>query len=304
VISILTSVVLPVFAVTAVGYLSGKLRLFSESDAVAINKFVFFISLPALVFWLVASVDFGDFPWRLVLGVLTVEFMAYGVAIMLILLVFKRELPEAVLLGLAATYPNHVLFVQPIAVILFGEGVTIPITAIIVIDTTIIFGVTVVMMDTFSVTQRSPVRLLKQYAKNPFILAIAAGWIASLGGIHIPSGIELYLKFSGRAAAPAGLFALGILLSLRPAFASPALPLTVTLVKVVAQPLIASVVLMQYLDFEKAVAIPALMVAAGPSALTSFVLAVNYKVRVDAIAQSIIFTVVAALFSLSIVAAL
>jgi len=300
---ILFSVVFPIFALTALGYLCGRLHVFHEADAVAINKFVFFISLPMLAFRLVAGVDFGEFPWVLVMGVLAVEFLAYGASFFIVRVFFRRSAAESVLLGLAAAYPNHILFVQPVAVLLFGEGIAIPMTAIIVIDTTIVFGVAVVLMDTFAVTHRSPMRLAKQYAKNPLILSIVIGWIASLGNVYIPEGLDLFLRFSGRAAAPAALFALGILLSLRPAFANPALPLTVTAMKVIAQPLLAWGVLVAYLGMNQTEAMPGMMLAAGPSALTSFVLAVNYKVRVDAIAQSILYTVVATLFSLSFVAA-
>ena len=285
----------------AIGYLSGKARAFDEPGAIALNKFVFFVSLPMLVFWLVASVDFSHFPWKMVLAVLFVELMTYMVSVTVAYFLFRRDIAEAVLIGLAAAYPNHVLFVQPVAVILFGESISIPITAIIVIDTTILFGVAVVLMDTFSVSQPSPRRLLKRYVKNPFILAILAGWAASLGQVPIPDGLALFLTFTGRAAAPTALFALGVLLSQRPALANPILPLTVTGIKVLVQPLIAWFVLIQVLGFPPPETIPALMVTAGPSALTAFFLAVNYRVRVDAIAQSILFSVVASLISLSFV---
>ena len=60
---ILLSAVLPVFALLCIGFLLGRAGVFDQAMASAINRFVFLISVPALVFGLLARSPFDQFNW-------------------------------------------------------------------------------------------------------------------------------------------------------------------------------------------------------------------------------------------------
>ena len=126
--------VLPVFAVLAIGYAVGKARIFDAGMAAAINRFVILIAVPLLVFRLLARAPFQDFEWRVLMAFLLSELVAYAAGFLVARKLFKRETREAVLLGLASCFANHLLFVLAIATLLFGERASIPIVAIASVD--------------------------------------------------------------------------------------------------------------------------------------------------------------------------
>ena len=118
----------------------------------------------------------------------------------------------------------------------------------------------------------------------------------------IPSGLYTYAEFAGGAAAPASLFALGIILatnSIRPIGKA---TWFVVAVKILVHPLLV-------FTFSGAIAISSswdhlvLLVAAGPCGAMPFVIALQYGVRTEVIAKAILVSTILSLVSLSILTA-
>ena len=103
--------VLPVFGIGAVGFILGWRDIFDFKMAMALNKFVMFIAMPALAFQLLANVQLEMFDFALLAGYLSSEVMMYAVGFLIARLAFKTCVMEAALLGLAITLTNHILFV-------------------------------------------------------------------------------------------------------------------------------------------------------------------------------------------------
>ena len=76
-----------------------------------------------------------------------------------------------------------------------------------------------------------------------------------------------------------------------------------TIIKVIVHPMIAIGTIVLGFQITPEVARPALLVAAGPCGAMAFVMATNYNVRVDAIAKAILFSMVASILSVSLMAA-
>ena len=55
-------------------------------------------------------------------GYFVTEVLMYAAGFLIARLVFKTDVMEAALLGLAIALTNHILFVLPIAITLFGEA--------------------------------------------------------------------------------------------------------------------------------------------------------------------------------------
>jgi len=299
---VLFGAVLPIFAVAALGFAAGRTGLFDHAMALTINRFVFYLPLPALTFSLLANAQFDQFNWTLLIGYFLSEGAVYLLALSIARYVFKRDLREAILLGFAAAYSNHVLFVLPIAVVLFGDAVTLPIVAIITVDTLIMFGLTMVAMDVLTLERASVTGVVSKLSKNPTIVGMLLGLAFGLLGVQLPTGIGVFLDFVSATAAPCSLFALGIVLANRNQPVPLALPLTVSAIKVVVHPLIALGILVFGYQVTPELARPALMAAAGPCGAMAFVLAMNYQVRVDVIARAILFTMVASVLTVSLMA--
>ena len=76
-----------------------------------------------------------------------------------------------------------------------------------------------------------------------------------------------------------------------------------TIIKVIVHPMIAIGTIVLGFQITPEVARPALLVAAGPCGAMAFVMATNYNVRVGAIAKAILFSMVASILSVSLMAA-
>jgi len=298
--------VLPVFAVLAIGYAVGKARIFDAGMAAAINRFVILIAVPLLVFRLLARAPFQDFEWRVLMAFLLSELVAYAAGFLVARKLFKRETREAVLLGLASCFANHLLFVLAIATLLFGERASIPIVAIASVDALTIYGGTLMLMEILSRKEASFPRLLLQFAKNPAIVAIPIGLVVAASGLPLPKGVDAFAAFVSQTASPCALFALGIVLSQQTSAASGghALPIGISAIKLVAHPLAAWALISWALPESSEWGRPAMMVAASPSAAMAFVFALQYQVNVQSIARTVLYTSVGSLATVTLMASM
>ena len=296
--------VLPIFAIGAIGYFLGRIGTFDAAMATAINRFVFYIAIPALGFRLIIHAPLEEFSLALLSGFLISELVVYGIGFAVGRYLFNADAKEAVLLGLACALTNHIMFVLPIAVALFGEQVTAPIIAIITMDVILLFSMTLIIMEIMSAHEGTVKEVAGKIARNPPVVAMISGLAVALGGIEMPQSVDVFLDFTGAAAAPCALFSMGIILSQGQAPGRAMLPVAITAIKLLVHPALAWLLLVTFLDLPMAVAAPAMMVAAAPCGAMSFVLALNYKVHVDAISRAILYSSIGSLVTITLAAAL
>ena len=293
--------VLPVFAIVAIGFVAGRTKLFDVAAATAVNRFVFYFALPALVFRLISSAPISQFEWKLLLAYLIAEIVLYAVGFAVARFAFRRTPVESLLLGMSTAYVNHVFLILPLARELFGNTAALPIVAIITIDSIVVLAGTVLILDATSERAAgvSIQRLFLVFAKNPQILGIFAGIAANLAGIHIGGGFDFFLHFLGEAAAPCALFALGVILITQKDAVQAWLPIAMTALKLLLMPAVAWLLISATFGISAVWADPALLVAAGPAGMMSFVLALQYDVPVAAIARTILISTLVSLLTLS-----
>lgn len=301
-IDVLFGAVLPIFAVAALGFFFARKGLFDQTMAQNINRFVFYLSVPALTFNLMAHARYDQFDWIALLGYFLAEGTVYLAALLIARFGFNCGWRESILLGLAAAYSNHVLFVLPIATALFGDAASLPIVAIISLDTLIMFGLTLVVMDVLTLEKASAKGIAQKLVKNPTIVGMCSGLALGLMQVQIPGGFRVFLDFVGATAAPCSLFALGVVLSNRTQSVPLALPVMISGLKVLVHPLIAIAILFYGFQMPADAARPTLMAAAGPCGAMAFVMALNYGVKVDAIARAILISMVASVLTVSLMA--
>ena len=69
--------VLPIFAISVIGYGCGKIKIFDFGSAMILNKFVMFIAMPILGFKLLSAASLFDVPMQLLVGYLLSEICVY-----------------------------------------------------------------------------------------------------------------------------------------------------------------------------------------------------------------------------------
>ena len=296
--------VLPVFGIGVLGYVLGLRGTFDFNIAMALSKFVMFVAMPALGFQLLVNAPLDEFNLAMLGGYFVTELLMYAAGFLIARRVFKTDVMEAALLGLAIALTNHILFVLPIAITLFGEEAVTPIVAIISMDGILIFSGSLILMDVLATRDTSLRHTISKIVRNPPLIAMAVGLAAGSLGLVVPIGLDVFIDFLGGTASPVLLFALGIILSQRGSGARPMLPVTIAAMKLVAHPLLAAIIFTGVLQLTPEVRNPAMMVAAAPCGVMAFMLALNYGVRVDAIARAVLYSSIGSLVTVTLAAGL
>lgn len=296
--------VLPVFGIGVLGYVLGLRGTFDFNIAMALNKFVMFVAMPALGFQLLVNAPLDEFNLAMLGGYFLTELLMYAAGFLIARRVFKTDVMEAALLGLAIALTNHILFVLPVAITLYGEGAVTPIVAIISMDGILIFSGSLILMDVLATRDTSLRHTISKIVRNPPLIAMAVGLVAGSLGLVVPIGLDVFIDFLGGTASPVLLFALGIILSQRGSGARPMLPVVIAAMKLVAHPLLAAIIFTGVLQLTPEVRNPAMMVAAAPCGVMAFMLALNYGVRVDAIARAVLYSSIGSLVTVTLAAGL
>ena len=298
-LQVLTHNILPVFAMLALGFVLGRIKLVSGDEARTLNRIAFLVLQPPLILPLIAGIDLPSFD----LGALTIyiacQVVTFTSSALAARYVFKRDLAESVLLGMAMIFINSLLYIWPIATLIYGTENALPITAIVAWDASVTFSAFIVAMELIT-GKTPPAQTAKRIALNPILLSILAGLALNASGVALSVPLLTAAGFAGAAAAPLTLFALGVILS-----GHPLIP-TRTVVSFSAMKLIGFPLMVWW---AMSLLLPGnnwsglfILTAAGPSGAMPFALALLYGVRSDTIAPVIIWTSALSLISLAYLA--
>jgi len=197
-------VLLPDFAIIALGYLIGKRT--TDRGWKQIDLLSYYVFYPALLFT-AASQRAVEFKSLLLIGAPAIAIVTTGYALARLAGRYSTEGTVADTGGIAqnAWRFNAALGFVAIA--------ALPDNAVFILA--IVVGVSIPMANVYAITLMvsSRVALLKEIMLNPFLLASLAGVSVGITGIHVPS---MFMDFSNRladAAIPVVLLSLGAVLS-------------------------------------------------------------------------------------------
>jgi predicted permease len=290
--------ILPIFAVLAVGFLFCRLSVFDAGHATAINRFVFYLAAPALVFVIFARAPLGNLNLSILASYFAAEVIIYCAVTWLAHFVFRLSFAESLLLGMTAIFSNHVFFVLPIASLVYGPSVAIPIGGVIIVDV-VSFCVTVFLVEAATSNEGGLRNAVAGLARNPFIYAPILGAAAWWAGDYVPSGIMTFAGFAGAAAAPVSLFALGIILAGLPLRPIGWIVVFVVCAKLLMHPSLVAFGNTMFGDNSDWGPI-AVLVAAGPCGAMPFVIATQYGVEVKRISKAVLISTVLSVVTLSV----
>ena len=225
----------PVFLMMVLGYFFHRIGWIDEVFASKMNKFVFMVPLPVLVFEDLATVAFEEV-WNLkfVLFCFVVTVLSITIATIISCLWKDKSIQgefiqtsyrsSAALLGIA--------FIQNI----YGNAGLAP---LMIIGSVPLYNImAVVVLSLFKPGQSGLDRkVIKKTVKgivtNPIIIAIVAGLVWSALKIPMPHILEKTVSSVGAVASPMGLMAMGASFDLKKAFAKLKPAMTATFIKLV-----------------------------------------------------------------------
>lgn len=202
-------VVLPLFVVMSVGYLARIIRLIDDSGVGVVNRLVFWIFLPAILFVSVYETNLQE-----VFNLPLIIFSTLGTTVVFIVsfivvpkLVKKRDRCGVIIQGLIRG--NEVYFGFPIVASLIGTQY-LGLMSIVVAFAVIFYnGYSIFALEYFKGDTVDKTEIFKNLITNPFILATLAAVLMNLVGIGIPEVLMTGVRSLAAVATPLALFLLG-----------------------------------------------------------------------------------------------
>lgn len=295
---------LPYFGVIFIGFVCGKTKRLPEAGLAWINFFLLYVSLPALLFGIMAKTPFAELnnpPFLIATTLGTVS--AFVLAMVAGRLVGGLSIREATLAGLAGGYGNIGYMGPGLALAVLGTKASAPTALIFCCDSIFLFSIVPILI-AFTDGERRPLLhtlgfVVRQIATNPLIMSAAAGALAAALHVHPPMAIDNTLLFLQNAAAPVALFALGVTVALRPFGRMPWEVPWVIAVKLLIQPLIVFGLMLLLGPFAQPWAATAVLMAALPPALNVFVIARQHNTWIEPASVAVLIGTFASVITLT-----
>lgn len=298
------NVVLPVFAIILTGYACGRLGVLGPTSSEAINKFVYFVALPVLLFYSMARVNPAEIFNLPYLGAFAGgSIITTIIAIIFARYVFKIRLAEQSIYGMIAIFGNTGYMGIPLAIIAFGEAGALPAIVATVFQSAIMIPIYAVLIEADIRGERSvkaAVEVIKSLAKNPLIVSSFAGIFWSMTGLPLPTPVSNFSSILSAAAGPSALFAIGLFMVGKPLFHGFAETSSVSFIKLFIHPLITWALFIFVFDVEPLWQAVGMLMAALPAGALCFVVAQNYNIYVQRTSASILLSTIAAVLTLSV----
>lgn len=292
----------PFFAVIALGALVSGRSLFGPEAVRVLNTFAFMVATPAMVLRVMSRQPIAEL-WN---TTFFVALAAIGVTLMLVGILIARYLhalpfPNAVSRSQGIVGGNFAFLGIPLMLAFLGERAAAPIAIGLICDTALIIPLAIGLIEAGRGTGTIPSiagRLIKGTILNPFMLSIMGGVTLSLSGVAIPEPIDRFLSFLGNAAAPVGVFALGLAARQWSGGEMPARTIApLVLGKLVLHPLVVWVVLALILRLDAFWVTAGVLYAALPIAANVFVISERFDTGSRPIAAAIVVSTALAALS-------
>ncbi len=274
--SVALNALLPVLVVIVVGWATANSRLVPREQWAGLDTLTYYVLFPCLLVRSLTGTDLRTLPFAtlglaLVLAILTMAALCLALRPLLASR-FGIDGPRFTSIFQGSTRWNTTVALALAGFLYGAEGVALMSVAIIAMIPLLNVLCVSVLSWFAAATAPSAKRIATELARNPLILACAAGIALNLTGIQLPGPFNSALEMLGRAGLACGLLAVGAGLDLsslrRP---GPALA-TGTLLRLLLMPLFATgfALLLGVDGTARGIAV---LAAAVPTAAASYILA-------------------------------
>ncbi len=195
--------------IIAVGYLLGRFDLLGPGARLVLNRFVFFVAAPSLLFVVIATADTSVlFSPILVVAAISAVGVA-GIYVLIARLAWKRTLGPLTIGALSSGYVNGNNIGLPVAVYLLGNAAyTAP---IILLQLIVLAPTALVLLDAATHEgRRTVLGTILNSLKNPLIIASALGTVVAVTRFPVPAIVLEPFRLLGGASVPLMLTAFGL----------------------------------------------------------------------------------------------
>jgi malonate transporter len=297
------SIALPVFGLILIGGVAGKAGFLGRDATGALNMFVVYLSLPAVMFQAMAHIP----PSQLTNGGLIAAFCV-GIAVpgaMALSLGLRGGTPlgNAAMQALSATFCNTGYMGIPLCRMAFGDESLVPGVICMVITACPQFAVAIALIESDRPGQ-APLRIATKVGaalvRNPLLISPVAGLAVSAVGLTLPLVLERFLTILGGAATPCALVATGMMVAETTERFRPLLVGRLVVLKLLVQPAVAWVIAYRLVNLPPAWAGTVVLMSALPTGASAFILAKLYGREVASTSGTVLVSTVVSFVTLSV----
>lgn len=301
----LLTVSIPVFGLIFCGYLAGYFGVLGRESSEALNRFVYYFALPALLFIFVARSPLDRiFYWPFLGawgGSLAITFALTGV---IGRLVYRDRLAIMGLRSMNASFANSGYMGIPLAITAFGEAAGLPAIIATALMSIVFISLTIALVEADISSQAHVGGIVRDVAvalaKNPLVVSVVAGALVPAFNIPLPLTLGKFFDLLSAAAGPCALFAIGLFVSGQSMRAGPSDAALITIMKLLVHPLAAWVLVSAVFDLEPLWATTTVLMAALPTGANCFVLAQRYNIFVAPTSSTILLSTVFSVVTVSL----
>lgn len=303
------SLVLPIFFIISLGYLTARFGYLSDVAVDGIDKFAFNFGITALLFRALANTELPtSLPWGLWFSYYGGVLLVWALAGLTARFVLQRSNVDSVIVGFGGGFSNTVMLGIPIILTAYGEEAGVPLFFILAFHGLTVFTVATFLLETTRPRDGEALSTLailgesvRGMIKNPIILALGAGIGFGQTGFTIPGPVDVTLEMLGRTGIPCALFVLGATLVRYEIRRSVGAASLMAGVKLVVHPIVVFVLASYLFDLPPLWTKVAVTMAAMPTGVFCFVLANRYAAAPGAASSAILIATGFSMVTLTVV---
>lgn len=287
---IAVQVVLPMTMMVGIGVL---FRIFKIADGVTMKKvdnMIFKVFMPMLSFYNIYKTDFNQLK--------TIGYIVYGSAVLIFLFLlamfvvpkFVKPVPTGAAFGQAIFRSNYLIFGAAVAESIYGEGNFGFVTLLGAVAVPLYNALSAILLEKARNGNASTKKLVLAIAKNPTVIATAAGLAVNFSGLTLPDLVLGVAQDLAGLTTPLSFLSIGVSLSLGSVGKKGYLAAG-TLLRLVIIPAI-FVTGAAFLGFRGQEMCALLILFAAPTAVSSYPTAVAMGADGDFAAQMVAYTTV------------
>ncbi|MEO6015121.1 MAG: AEC family transporter [Devosia sp.] len=298
------NVVIPVFAIIALGYLAVRMRLYPADGVKGLVAFVNNFATPCLLFQAMLTSDFGStFNFAIIVPFYVGSLTSLTLGSIIAIKWFKARPGEGVSSGFSAMFTNTVLIGIPIVQRAYGSDALPTVFSIIAFHAPMLITIGMLVME---LVRRDGAPLHKSLAvaslriiQNPLLWGVALGLIGNRLGIRLPEPGTAFFTMMSAAVLPAALFGLGGALNEYRVSESWLQASVMSLFKLIIHPTIAYVLMVPILHVPIDIARYGILLAAMPTGINAYVFATYYDRAINVATNTVLISTIGSVLTVT-----
>lgn len=212
------AIIAPVFVIIAVGYLAVLSGYMAREATGGLGLFVLRVALPALVFNALTSTPIGAaLTWGYLLGYGGASLAVFGLGYFIARRIARQPIPASAVRALGISGSNTGFMGYPIAAMVIGAPAGQLLAQNMIFENLILIPFAFVLAElgeSSATSLRAVLRgIVLSLARNPLLIAIAAGVAVGVAGIELPQPVTRPIALLASVAGPIALFVVGATLA-------------------------------------------------------------------------------------------